>query len=163
MPQLYHRMSAGSLVVHSDLMSRVVGIDLGSRRIGVALSDGLGLTAQPLATIARHGGQRDLDAIAAVVTQHQAGLVVLGLPLDPEGNEGAAARSARTFADRLRGALAVPVEFIDESFSTVEAEAVLLEADLSRAKRKQVIDRVAAAVILQRWLDQQRASLPGDP
>jgi putative Holliday junction resolvase len=145
-------------------MSRVVGIDLGSRRIGVAVSDGLGLTAQPHATIARHGGVRDLQAIAAVVAQHQAGLVVLGLPLDPEGNEGTAARSARAFAERLRGALPVPVEFIDESFSTVEAEAVLLEADLSRARRKQVIDRVAAAVILQRWLDQQRARavLPGD-
>jgi putative Holliday junction resolvase len=156
-------MSAGSAVVDSRPMSRVVGIDLGSRRIGVAVSDGLGLTAQPHTTIARHGGQRDLDAIAAVVNQHQAGLVVLGLPLDPEGNEGEAARKARAFAERLRGALAVPVEMIDESFSTVEAEAVLLEADLSRAKRKLVIDRLAAAVILQRWLDQQRASLPGDP
>jgi putative Holliday junction resolvase len=139
-------------------MSRVVGIDLGSRRIGVAVSDGLGLTAQPHATIARHGGVRDLQAIAAVVAEYQAGLVVLGLPLDPEGQEGTAARSARAFADRLRAALSVPVEMIDESFSTVEAEAILLEADLSRARRKQVIDRLAAAVILQRWLDRQRAT-----
>ena len=140
-------------------MSRVVGIDLGSRRIGVAVSDGLGLTAQPHATIARHGGVRDLQAIAAVVSQYDAGLVVLGLPLDPEGNEGAAAKSARAFADRLRGALPVPVELIDESFSTVEAEEVLLEADLSRAKRKRVIDRLAAAVILQRWLDRKRSGV----
>jgi putative Holliday junction resolvase len=139
-------------------MSRVVGIDLGSRRIGVALSDGLGLTAQPLATIARHGGVRDLQAIAEVVAKNAAGLVVLGLPLDPEGNEGAAAKSARAFADRLRAALPVPVEMIDESFSTVEAEEVLLAADLSRARRKQVIDRLAAAVILQRWLDQKAAA-----
>jgi len=139
-------------------MSRVVGIDLGSRRIGVALSDGLGLTAQPLATIARHGGVRDLQAIAEVVARNDAGLVVLGLPLDPEGNEGAAARSARAFAERLRAALPVPVELIDESFSTVEAEEVLLAADLSRARRKQVIDRLAAAVILQRWLDQKAAA-----
>jgi putative holliday junction resolvase len=143
-------------------MSRVVGIDLGSRRIGVAVSDGLGLTAQPHATIARHGGVRDLEAIARVVAEWQAGLVVLGLPLDPEGREGTAARSARVFADRLRAALTVPVEMIDESFSTVEAEAVLLEADLSRARRRQVIDRLAAAVILQRWLD-QRARTPGEP
>jgi putative Holliday junction resolvase len=140
-------------------MSRVVGIDLGSRRIGVALSDGLGLTAQPLATIARHGGVRDLQAIAEVVAKNDAGLVVLGLPLDPEGNEGAAAKSARAFADRLRAALPVPVEMIDESFSTVEAEEVLLAADLSRARRKQVIDRLAAAVILQRWLDQKKAAV----
>jgi putative Holliday junction resolvase len=142
-------------------MSRVVGIDLGSRRIGVAVSDGLGLTAQPHATIARHGGVRDLEAIAAVVAEHQAGLVVLGLPLDPEGREGTAARSARAFAERLRAALPVPVEMIDESFSTVEAEAVLLEADLSRARRRQVVDRLAAAVILQRWLDGKRT--PGAP
>lgn len=139
-------------------MSRVVGIDLGSRRIGVAVSDGLGLTAQPHATIARHGGVRDLQAIAAVVAEQGAGLVVLGLPLDPEGREGTAARSARAFADRLRAALPVPVEMIDESFSTVEAEAVLLEADLSRARRKQVVDRLAAAVILQRWLDQKKVA-----
>jgi putative Holliday junction resolvase len=139
-------------------MSRVVGIDLGSRRIGVAVSDGLGLTAQPHTTIARHGGVRDLQAIAAVVAANDAGLVVLGLPLDPEGNEGTAARSARAFAERLRAALPVPVEMIDESFSTVEAEAVLLEADLSRARRKQVIDRLAAAVILQRWLDQKKVA-----
>lgn len=139
-------------------MSRVVGIDLGSRRIGVAVSDGLGLTAQPHATIARHGGVRDLQAIAEVVAKQGAGLVVLGLPLDPEGNEGVAARSARAFADRLRAALPVPVEMIDESFSTVEAEAVLLEADLSRARRKQVVDRLAAAVILQRWLDQKKVA-----
>ena len=138
-------------------MSRVVGIDLGSRRIGVAVSDGLGLTAQPHATIQRHGGARDLQAIADVVAAHEADRVVLGLPLDPEGNEGAAAKSARAFAERLRAALPVPVEMIDESFSTVEAEAVLLEADLSRARRRQVVDRVAAAVILQRWLDHRRA------
>ena len=124
----------------------------------MAVSDGLGLTAQPHATIARHGGVRDLQAIAAVVAQQGAGLVVLGLPLDPEGREGTAARSARAFAERLRGALTVPVEMIDESFSTVEAEAILLEADLSRARRKQVVDRLAAAVILQRWLDQQKVA-----
>jgi putative Holliday junction resolvase len=134
-------------------MSRVVGIDLGARRIGVAVSDALGLTAQPRATLARRGGVRDLEAIAAVVVAEQASVVVLGLPLDPEGGEGRAARSARAFAERLRAFLTVPVEMIDESFSTVEAEAVLLEADLSRARRRQVVDRVAAAVILQRWLD----------
>ncbi len=137
-------------------MSRVVGIDLGSRRIGVAVSDGLGLTAQPHATIARHGGVRDLDAIRAVTTAVGADRVVLGLPLDPEGNEGKAAKAARVFAVRLQEALGLPVELIDESFSTVEAEDVLLAADMSRAKRKQVIDRLAAAVILQRWLDQRR-------
>jgi putative Holliday junction resolvase len=135
------------------LSRRVIGIDLGTRRIGVAVTDGLGLTAQPHATIARHGGQRDLDEIAAVVRAFDAERVVLGLPLSPEGDVGRAARSAEAFAERLRGAIGIPVEMVDESFSTVEAEEILLRADLSRKRRKQVVDRLAAAVILQRWLD----------
>lgn len=142
-------------------MSRVVGIDLGTRRIGVAVTDGLGLTAQPHATITRRGGVRDLTAIADVVKSVGAERVVLGLPLDPTGAEGRAAISVRAFAARLAAALPVPVELIDESFSTVEAEQVLLEADLSRARRRQVVDRVAAAVILQRWLDARRRPASG--
>ena len=139
-------------------MARVLGIDLGSRRIGVAVSDGLGLTAQPRATIARHGGMRDIDAIAAAIKDADADRIVLGLPLDCEGQEGPAAQRARVFADKLAAALHLPVELIDESFSTVEAEAVLLAADVSRARRKQVVDKMAAAVILQRWLDAHRES-----
>src|ERR1700710_1035254 len=128
-----------------EMARRGIRIDLGSRRIGVAVTDGLGLTAQPHATLARHGGQRDLDAIGAVVRQFDAERVVLGLPLSPEGEVGRAARSAQVFAERLRAALAVPVELIDESFSTVEAEEVLIAADVSRARRKEVVDRMAAA------------------
>jgi putative Holliday junction resolvase len=139
-------------------MARVLGIDLGSRRIGVAVSDGLGLTAQPRATLARKGGVRDIDAIAAAVKDADADRIVLGLPLDCEGQEGPAAQRARAFADKLRASLHLPVELIDESFSTVEAEAVLLAADVSRARRKQVVDKLAAAVILQRWLDAQKES-----
>jgi putative Holliday junction resolvase len=143
------------------LSRRVIGIDLGTRRIGVAVTDGLGLTAQPHATIERHGGQRDLDAIAAVVRAFDAERVVLGLPLSPEGEVGRAARSAQAFAERLRAALVdIPVELIDESFSTVEAEEVLLQANLSRARRKEVIDRLAAAVILQRWLTRDGGPSP---
>jgi putative Holliday junction resolvase len=135
---------------------RVLAVDLGARRIGVAVTDGLGLTAQPLATIARHGGRRDIDALATLVREQAATRVVVGLPLSPEGERGRAAKAAEAFAERLRAALAVPVELIDESFSTVEAEEVLLEADLSRARRREVIDKVAAAVILRRWLDANR-------
>jgi putative holliday junction resolvase len=138
----------------------VIAIDLGARRIGVAVTDGLGITAQPHATIPRRGGQRDLDAIAEVVRAQDAGRVVLGLPLGPDGERGRAARSAETFATRLRGALDVPVDLIDESFSTVEAEEVLLAADLSRARRREVVDKVAAAVILRRWLDAHRGDDP---
>ncbi len=137
-------------------MARVLGIDLGSRRIGVAVSDGLGLTAQPRATLTRYGGMRDMTSIAAAAKDADADRIVLGLPLDPEGREGLAARRARAFADKLRAHLGLPVDLVDESFSTVEAEQVLLAADLSRARRKQVVDKLAAAVILQRWLDARR-------
>jgi putative holliday junction resolvase len=137
-------------------MTRVVGIDLGTRRIGVAVSDGLGLTAQPYATVPRHGGLRDLEAIGDVARAVGADRFVLGLPLDPEGREAEAARRVRAFGDRLAAHLALPVELIDESFSTVEAEDVLLAADVSRKKRRLVIDKLAAAVILQRWLDTRR-------
>jgi putative Holliday junction resolvase len=134
-------------------LRRVIAVDLGARRIGVAVTDTMRLAAHPHATLARRGGERDLRAIAAIVRELDAERVVLGLPLSPEGEEGPAAKSARAFAARLRAALEVPVELIDERFSTVEAEEVLLEADLSRAKRRQMIDRIAAAVILRRWLD----------
>ena len=136
-------------------MTRVVGIDLGSRRIGVAVSDGLGLTAQPRATIGRHGGLRDLEAIAHIVREVGAERIVLGLPLDCAGNESDAARRARAFGLKLAAHLGLPVDLIDESFSTVEAEEVLLAADLSRKRRREVVDKVAAAVILQRWLDER--------
>jgi len=137
-----------------------MGIDLGSRRIGVAVTDGLGLTAQPRTTLARHGGQRDIEAIAAEIKATAAERIVLGLPLDCEGREGPAARRARAFAEKLRTALALPVDLIDESFSTVEAEDVLLAANVSRPRRKQVVDKLAAAVILQRWLDTHRQEEP---
>ena len=152
-------------------MTRVVGIDLGSRRIGVAISDGLGLTAQPHTTIARHGGLRDLQAIAAVVREVGATRVVLGLPLDHDqadadaaaasSEEPLAARRARAFGEKLEAHLQLPVDLVDESFSTVEAEEVLLAADLSRARRRQVVDKLAAAVILQRWLDGKRGGAAG--
>jgi putative Holliday junction resolvase len=135
---------------------RVIAIDLGSRRIGVAATDELRIGAHPHSTLTRRGGERDLQAIAQVVKELDAERVVLGLPLSPEGEEGPAAKSARAFAQRLQAALPVPVELVDERFSTVEAEEVLLEADLSRARRRQMIDRVAAAVILRRWLDANR-------
>ncbi len=143
-------------------MARVLGIDLGSRRIGVAVSDGLGLTAQPRATLPRHGGMRDMESIAKAVKDAEADRIVVGLPLDPEGKEGPAAARARAFAEKLHATLQLPVELCDESFSTVEAEEVLIAADLSRARRRQVVDKLAAAVILQRWLDARRSPTEED-
>src|SRR4051794_41267079 len=115
---------------------RVIAIDLGARRIGVAMTDGLGLTAQPLQTIPRRGGQRDLDAIAALIRTHAAERIVIGLPLDPEGEAGRAAKSGAAFAARPRGAGSLPVEVIDESFSTVGAGAGVPAAQRSRPRRR---------------------------
>jgi putative Holliday junction resolvase len=138
-------------------VARVLGLDLGARRIGVAITDELGLSAHPQSTLERRGGQRDLDAIRDLVRAHAAGRVVIGLPLSPEGERGRAALAAERFAERLRAVLDVPIELVDESFTTVEATNVLLEADLSRKRRKEVVDKVAAALILRRWLDARRA------
>ena len=139
-------------------MSRVLGLDLGTKRIGVAVSDGLGLTAQPYGTVDRHGGRRDMDAIAQLLMKLEADRIVLGLPINLEGENGDAARRAQDFAEKLRTTLQVPVDLIDERFSTVEAEQVLLEANVSRARRKDIIDKLAATIILQRWLDAQKAA-----
>jgi putative holliday junction resolvase len=134
---------------------RVLGLDVGTRTIGVAITDELGVAAHGLTTLRRQGTVRDVATIKALVAQHHAERVVVGIPYDPEGNEGQRARRVRVFLDALVAA-GLAVAEVDESYSTVEAEDILLEADLSRRKRKQVIDRLAAAVILERWLAEQR-------
>lgn len=136
---------------------RAIGLDVGSRTIGVALSDELGIAAHPLHTIARAGTGADAAAVAALVAEHGAGAVVVGLPLELSGEVGHRARRVRAFADALRGRLpeGVALHEWDERFSTVAVERVLIDADVSRAKRKTVIDKQAAAYILQGWLDAQ--------
>ncbi|ADO74251.1 Holliday junction resolvase RuvX [Stigmatella aurantiaca] len=132
---------------------RTLGLDLGTKTIGVAVSDGLGLTAQALTTVRRTNLKADLAALAELAREHEASRIVLGLPLNMDGSEGPRAEASRKFADALGQALHLPVEFWDERLSTVAAERTLLEADLTRAKRKQVIDQMAAQFILQGWLD----------
>ena len=136
---------------------RVLGLDMGQRRIGVALSDALGLTAQPLTVLERRGTTADLDALAALVAQHQVETIVVGLPLTMRGERGPQAQRTASFADTLRRKVSVPVELVDERLTTVQGERALLETDTSRRKRKQVIDQVAAQLILQQYLDRRRA------
>ena len=137
---------------------RALGLDVGSKTIGVAVSDELGLAAHPRTTLARRGTGADVEAVARMIAAEGAERVVVGLPLTLEGEEGPRARRVRVFIDALAARLgaAVPVETWDERFSTVAVERVLIEADLSRARRKQVIDKQAAAYILQGWLDSRR-------
>lgn len=137
---------------------RALGLDVGSKTIGVAVSDELGMLAHPRVTLARKGTRADVLAVAALVEGEKAERVVVGLPLSLEGEVGHRARRVMVFVDALRAHLgeAVPVDAWDERFSTVAAERSLLEQDLSRARRKAVIDQAAAAFILQGWLDAQR-------
>jgi putative Holliday junction resolvase len=133
---------------------RVLGLDVGSRTIGVAVTDELGVAAHPVCTIARKGTQADVASVLALAQKYGSTRAVMGMPYDEEGGEGPRAKRVRVFLDALEAA-GLPVEPWDERFSTIEAEAVLLEANLSRKKRKQVIDRLAAQVILENWLGAQ--------
>lgn len=133
-----------------------MGLDVGDRTVGVALSDELGWTAQPLKTLRRRQRDRDLDLLRGLAEDAGVSAVVVGLPLSMSGVEGGRARRVKAFAAALETRLGVPVVFWDERLSTVAAERVLLEADLSRAKRKKQVDKVAAAIILQGYLDSIR-------
>ena len=136
---------------------RILGLDVGERRIGVALSDPLGLSAQRLTVLERSGARADVDAVCALIDKHQVASVVVGLPLTMRGTHGPQAQRATSFAQALRRQSAVPVQLVDERLTTVEGERALLATDASRRKRKQVIDQVAAQLILQHYLETQRA------
>jgi putative pre-16S rRNA nuclease len=134
---------------------RVLGLDLGDVRIGVAISDDDRRMAVPIGTI-HTGAPTDLKAIAKLVEEHAATAVVVGLPLSMRGERGTAAVKAGAFADALRSLLHVPVELHDERLSTVEAERELRRAGVGGKTRRSVVDRSAATVILQAWLDSNR-------
>lgn len=141
------------------LAGRVLAIDPGEARIGVAVSDPLGITAQPIGFVARRGEARDLEAIRGLVSQHEAVRVVVGHPLRLSGEAGEAARRAGALADRLREALGgTPVELWDERLTTAQAERALLEGDVRRNRRRRAVDAIAAALILQSWLDARQAT-----
>ncbi len=131
---------------------RVLGLDLGDVRIGVAISDADRRLAVPLGTI-RTGAPSDLRAIAEIVREHGVTLVVVGHPLSLSGEVGPAARKAETFAEALRAILSVPVVLQDERLSTVEADRALREAGAGGRERRAAVDRAAATVILQAYLD----------
>ncbi len=136
-------------------MGRVMALDPGSVRIGVAVSDPLGMTAQPHSSLdARDPGL--MRRIARLVSDLDVELVVVGLPVSLDGTEGAAAAAARGFAARVGEAVAVDIELHDERFSSVTAEKAMLEAGTKRSRRRSARDRVAAAVFLQSYLDGHR-------
>lgn len=133
---------------------RVVGLDLGAARIGVAVSDPSGVVASPHSVVRRTGSHAaDHCAVAAVIEEYEAELLVVGLPRSLDGSLGRAAVSALAEVDELASALAVPVETVDERLTTVSAERSLREMDVRGAARRAVVDKVAAAILLQAWLD----------
>jgi putative holliday junction resolvase len=139
---------------------RALSLDIGSKTIGVAITDEANIAAHPLTVLARVGNSGDTVKIAALVAEHGITDVVIGIPYELSGRAGHRARRVRVLAEALRAALgdAVTYHEQDERFTTAEAERLLISADVSRARRREVIDRQAAALILQAWLDGSRRS-----
>ncbi len=136
-----------------DIAMRILAIDFGTRRIGLALSDALGITAQPLETLQRHSQKADLARLRELVEECGVSLVIVGLPRNLDGSPGALWDEVERFREMLRKELSCPVEGWDERLSTAEAERILISADVSRRKRRKVVDKIAAALILQSYLE----------
>ncbi len=134
---------------------RILGLDVGEKRIGVSISDGLGITAQGLDTIRRE----DKDSLERIIKENDVSEVVVGLPLNMNGTKGERANDAILFAEEVKRRFSVPVELWDERLSTLYAERAMIEGDLSRKKRKAISDRLAAQVILQGYLDSRRRNV----
>jgi putative Holliday junction resolvase len=133
-------------------VSRVIGLDYGTVRVGIAMSDPLRITAQPLEVVPTAAA---LDRVRELAGEYEVGEVVVGLPRSLSGGEGASAAAARSFADEVGAATGLTVNLVDERFTTHTAERALLEAGTKRALRRKVVDKVAAAVILQHFLDRR--------
>ena len=134
---------------------RIMGLDVGTKTIGVAVSDELGWTAQGDATMKWDEQQLDqgVELIKAKAAQHQVGTIVLGLPKNMNGSLGERALRIKELAQKIETELQIPVVLWDERLSTVSAQRILIEGDVSRKNRKQVIDKMAACIILQNYLD----------
>ena len=135
---------------------RLLGLDPGSKTVGIALSDMTRVVANPFESLKRRKFSVDVERLRAICVEHEVGGIVIGLPLNMNGSEGPRAQSARQMAANLTEALALPVALWDERLSTVAVERTLIEADLSRKKRARVIDKLAATYILQGALDALR-------
>ncbi len=136
----------------------MLGLDVGDKTIGVAVSDGLGLTAQGLCTIRRTGYTKDFARLRAIVDEYGADRFVVGLPKNMDGSLGPQADKVMLFVKRLKEAFGLPVTLMDERLTTAFAQRTLIEGGVSRAKRKKVIDMLAAQTILQLYLDKNRSA-----
>jgi len=135
---------------------RILGLDVGVKRIGVALSDEGALLASPLTVFERRGMPEDAATIVGLAKKHEADTIVFGLPLELNGTEGLRARRVLKLRDAVAAVFDGELPLVDERFTTKEAERALIGADVRRDRRKQVVDKVAAALILQTYLESQR-------
>lgn len=135
---------------------RIMGLDFGTKRIGIALSDELFITAQGLESLQRKDLKSDLEYIAGLVRDNDASEIVVGLPLSMDGTYSAKTKEAVAFFESLSKAVNIPVRTWDERLTSMQAERAMLEADLSRAKRRRLSDKVAAQLILQSYLDSRK-------
>lgn len=134
---------------------RILGLDYGSKTVGVAMTDALGMTVQPYKTIQRDRESKlrqTLSEIAEIVEQYQIEKIVMGLPLNMDDTEGDRVAKTRDFAEKLKLRVAVPIEFADERLTTMEAEEILDQSGIPRSEQKKVIDQVAAQLILEQYL-----------
>ncbi|MGC1786101.1 MAG: Holliday junction resolvase RuvX [Terriglobales bacterium] len=141
----------------ASALRRILALDVGSKRIGVAISDPLGITAQGLETIQRQNKRRDMEALGQLVARYEVREIVVGLPLRLSGAEGTQSEKMRRFADDLRAHFDVTVHLWDERWTSTEANRLLRETDLSIKKRGQAVDRMAAILILQSWMEAHQA------
>lgn len=132
---------------------RILGLDYGNKRVGVAVSDAMGWTAQPLKTLEMHGHQELLREIKKYIDKYDVEEIIVGMPYNMDGTRGKRAEITQAFINFLEKNLELPIKIQDERLSSREAENILLEADVSRAGRKKVIDKMAATLILQSYLD----------
>jgi putative Holliday junction resolvase len=142
--------------LRKPLAGRILGLDVGSRRIGVAVSDLLGITAQGLETLQRRNKRTDLAALERVIQQYAVHEIVIGLPLRMSGAEGTQSDKMQVFAEDLRKRFRLPVHLWDERLTSAEANRLLRETDLSIEKRAKAVDRMAAVLILQGWMESRR-------
>jgi putative Holliday junction resolvase len=148
--------SANSGPLHTRLSGRVLGLDVGSRRIGIAVSDPLGITAQGLETLQRKNKRHDFEYLARVIREYEVQEIVVGLPLRMSGAEGTQSEKMRAFAGELQKKFGMPIHLFDERLTSAEANRFLRQTELSIEKRGKAVDRMAAVLILQAWMESRK-------
>jgi len=137
----------------NQLVERILGLDVGSKRIGIAISDPLGFTAQGLETLQRQNKRVDFEKLSKLVRDYEVAEIVVGFPLRMSGAEGTQAEKMQRFAQELRERVGLPVHLWDERLSSAEANRLLRETEMSIKRRGQVVDQMAAVLILQSWME----------